>query len=268
MIEKFYKICYINSMRIDSPKKRESTYPFLNLTASLKIAAAIKDLGGVRGNVQKSILAQHLKLPEDSGVLAQRIGAAKCYNLIQGWGAYSLTEDAKKYFFPTNEKDKLLASLSFIAAPLAFSKLIERFDGQKLPNYEMLGNIIHQEASVPLSWKERAASIFVNSAESIGIVDAHGILRHGATKHANSSDTRTLPEAEDSTPNTPPSNHLISPVITSISTPSVVKEDLNVWIFSHKEKTLKLETPKDLSTSMWDKLNAYVQLLKPTDEGE
>src|ERR1044072_3490235 len=89
--------------------KREIAYPAYSLEEAVKIAEAVRDLGGARASVGKSLLAKQLKYAETGPSFVQRLAAAKCFNLIHGWGSYSLTEDAQRYFYPPREGDKAIA---------------------------------------------------------------------------------------------------------------------------------------------------------------
>lgn len=55
----------------------------------------------------------------------------------------------------------------------------------------------------------------------------------------------------------------------SITPPPVAENPLpttasTVWRF----KLIRLETPEELSSELWEKLNAYVQILKPSKTNE
>jgi hypothetical protein len=100
-----------------------------------------------------------------------------CKRLITGRGSYSLTELSKQYFFPTVENGKESAAIAILATPKAFAVLVQKFDGGKLPTAEMIGNIVHKESGIPVSKKDTVASIFIRSAQFLGVVDSNGFLR-------------------------------------------------------------------------------------------
>ncbi|HEX4119452.1 MAG TPA: hypothetical protein VH619_02395 [Verrucomicrobiae bacterium] len=240
--------------------KKESVYPLYPLDEAIKIAEAVKDMGGSRSSVSKALLAKHMHYAETGPSFVQRIASAKTYGLIDGWGAYGLTDSAKRYFYPTNDTEKQNASLHFLSTPSAFKLLIERFDGERLPPNEMLGNVLHQEAKVPTSWKDRLASMFVRGAQSIGIIDAEGILRYGANMH-NFSPAETAREH----PGDVPKIKVDAGAATS-EAPERSGPGQTVWAFRHKSgERIRLETPEDMTRELWEKLNAYVQILKPSD---
>lgn len=245
-----------NNENLSSPGKREgSAYPYMPLNQSLRLSDAVKDLGGSRSTVTKSMLASHMKENEKSANFSQRIMAAKCFGLIEGRGEYQLSENAKRYYFPVNDSDKSDAALDFLSTPPAFAELIKRFDGDKLPTRDLLANMLHKELGVPDSWKDRAAAFFANSAELVGVIDSEGFLRFNAVKHGNNlKGNIALAPAHPISRNGPePQNSSLS-----IGT--------NVWNFSHKGASVRLETPSELTKPIWEKLNAYVQFLKPLEE--
>lgn len=237
-------------------KKNLNAYPYLPIASALKVAEALKELGGARSTIPKSLLAKHLGEAEGSMQLSQRITSAKCFGLVEGHGTYSLTETAKRYFFPTSENDKASALLDVFASPPAFQDLLRRFDGDKLPGREILGNILHRELKVPESWKERVAGLFCGAAQHVGVIDSQGFLRYEAARHSAGSSTEDIPPAaEEPTPSMSSFAGILRP--KPASAPGIVQ-----WRY----KAIEVTTPENLDRALWMKLNAYVQLLEPTDE--
>jgi hypothetical protein len=180
--------------------QRGASYPYSPLQTALVVAEAVKQLGGNKTSVPKSLLASTLKEDEKSQGFAFKIASTKSFGLIEGRSAYTLTENAKRYFFPTSNTDKIEASLLFLQTPSGFAEIIKRFDGQKLPEPQMLANIFHTQLHVPESWAVRAASFFLRSAQHIGVVDEQGFLRFDAAKHIGSKES----PVDTSAPETPP----------------------------------------------------------------
>lgn len=157
--------------------KAEVAYPLYDLAEAIKIAEAVRDLGGGNAPAAKSLLAQHLQYAESGPSFFQRVTSAKAFGLIDGRGSYSLTELAKQYFYPTVENGKEAAAVKALTFPKAFAILVQKFDGGKLPSLDMIGNIIHTEADIPVSKKNTVAGIFLRSIQSIGAIDGGGFLR-------------------------------------------------------------------------------------------
>jgi hypothetical protein len=121
---------------------------------------------------------------EDSASLSQIIAASKCFSVIKGWGMFGLTDLSNQYFSPADDTEKRKAILKIIKAPSVFEKLIEKYDGSKLPANEMVANLVEREMGVPPSWKARVASLFVSALKQVNAIDAAGFIRYGAAVHA------------------------------------------------------------------------------------
>jgi hypothetical protein len=161
----------------NSEAKAEVSYPLYDLSEAVKVAEAVRDLGGGNAPVSRSLLAQHLKYAENGPSFFQRVTATKAFGLIEGRGSYSLTELAKQYFYPTVESGKEDAAVKSLTFPKAFSVLVQKFDGGKLPPIDIIGNIIHTEADIPVSKKKILAGLFLRSVQFIGAIDSGGFLR-------------------------------------------------------------------------------------------
>ena len=175
-------------------EKSGGNYPYCPLNQCLEIAEAVKALGGGKSPVSKAILASHLKEEESSQVLSFKLAATKSFGLISGRAHYSLTELSRRYFFPTGLSDRKNALLDALEYAPAFKMLVERFDGNKLPQLDILSNILHRDGSVPESWKDRAAGIFTKSASIAGALDKEGCLRVKALRDLQAARQVTLTE--------------------------------------------------------------------------
>jgi hypothetical protein len=145
------------------------SYPYHNLNTCLEIAAGVKDIGNGKKEVSRTLLAQHLKLDEKSGDFAQKLASTKCYGLIDGRSDFKLTDLSMGLYFPTKDPDrqKRSALLQAASSPGAFSALLEKYDGSKPPNQELMGNVLSQEMGIPESWKLRIANFFTKAMNSV-----------------------------------------------------------------------------------------------------
>src|SRR2546425_3900593 len=138
---------------IEESARKENSYPVFDLAVCLEFAKIVKDLGGSRNPVKKSILARQIGLAETTPSFFQRISSAKSFGIINGWGSYHLTDIGKLYFYPLTQQAAEAAKLVMLTTPAVFALIIQRFDGEKLPSNEMIGNVLHQEVGIPDSWK-------------------------------------------------------------------------------------------------------------------
>jgi len=237
------------------PSTTGAKFPLLSLQNSLQVAEAVRDAGGANTEVPKSIIASHLGSSENSGAFLQRLGSARSFGLIEGRGSYRLTDQAKRYFYPATEDDRRRAQLAFLASPPVFNEIIKRFDGNKLPAPTMLANILHREYSVSNSWKDRVASSFIKAAQIVGAIDGQNFLRYGASLHHMESPLSQSDAADTRAPTADAPR----------SQPSAVPGG-NSWLFQQEGQFVRVESSAELSPALWQKLNAYVQVLKPSSE--
>jgi hypothetical protein len=254
----------------ESAAKR-STYPYYGLRKSLEIATAVRDLGGVKTGVQKSVLAHQLGVDENSAAFKQQISAVKSFGLLEGWGTYTLTDIAKEYFYPTDDGQKRRALLKALKSPSVFAQLIDRFDGSRLPAGSLLTNVIHRDCSVTDSWAQRVAALFVGSLREAGVVDSAGFVRYDAAMHsANGVATSGESEADPVLPDAVSEAVAAGPAQRPAQVPVQVRtgsEDpnVNVWQYSAGGVRIRLETTGELPLALWKKLDQVVQVLKPLD---
>jgi len=258
-----------NEQSQNPSSKSESAYPLYALPQALNFAEAVNALGGARSEVDKSMIASQLGIEDKSASLSQRMGAAKSYGMISGRGTYSLTPLGIQYFLPTSESDKQQALLGFLRNPAAFSVLIKRFDGSKLPHNSMIGNILQKDANVPGSWKDRVAHIFINSAKFVGVIDANGFLRVRSAVQGLQNKVDVSPQENGQAGPIPESIVVASSSSSSDARALLVpspSDNSNLWNYSFGGMTVRVETPKDLKLGLWEKLNGYVQLLRPESD--
>jgi len=241
------------------------TYPYHSLALCLDVAKAVRDIGNGKQTVSKSLLASHLGVAENSGDFAQKIASSKCYGLIDGRGDFQLTELSRAIYYPTEdpERQKRLALFEALKNPGAFDELLTRYDGARVPPQELMVNILSQEMGLPGSWANRVALIFVRALEMIGAVtDNH--IRYNAEleklQKGHGAHHKTQPHASEKKRDADrsDSDQLDDPPDDDSDTVGVV-----VWKYPCHGKWLRLEAPENLTLEVWEKLNLYLQVLKP-----
>jgi hypothetical protein len=280
----------------ESAEHKDAKYPCNGYRAALKVASAVNNLGGNQAEVPKSLLAQALATA-DNATFSQLLGATKAFRLIQGRSEYTLTDLSDKIFHYTDHGERRQAELECFASPLAFRELIRRFDGKKLPSPEMMGNVLIREGNVPKSWALRVAHLFVNSAKDLELIDSGNVFRYEAELHFAASkriDTgglttesafpsgmtnqnlsqKSLPFPSAGSPATTMASAegkanfgfsahghgLTTSTTTTPSSPTTT----TAWCFPLPDgQIIRLETPEPLPRAAWEKLERYVQILKP-----
>ena len=249
----------------ESSGPKRVQYPFGSLPKGLEIGEVIKNLGGNREPVTKALVARQQRVGENSGPLQSQLGVAKAYGIIEGAGAFRLTDIGKKYFYPVDPTDKQQAHLKMLVVPVVFEKLVERYDGDELPAPANLANLLIDMA-VPESWTQRVVSFFINAAKHVGVLGDDGFLRYGAAQQdSRQNSIAPLVDELPAAPATPAARGIVSLTGTT-TTINHVQGTVNVWVFGSRDSAVKIETSKELSMGVWEKLNQYVQILKPSEE--
>ncbi|HEY3932672.1 MAG TPA: hypothetical protein VGM58_09930 [Verrucomicrobiae bacterium] len=231
-------------------------YPYTSLVPTLKIADAVKELGGARSEVSKSRLAAHFKESEKSASFLQRISSAKVFGLIVGRSDYSLSDAAKRYYSPTSDQERSNALLEFLTAPTSFREIIRLFDGEQLPKREILGNIFSEKLKVPESWKDRAAAFFENSAQFVGVIDENRILRFKATQHT---------AAAQSTPTHFVETLKINPprlMFAGGAQPKFLsdQEEHSLFLDKDKQRKFSINSPLFISRAEYDRICKWIEV--------
>ena len=128
-----------------------------------------------------------------------------------------------------------------------------------------------------MSWRNRAASFFINTAQDLGVVDAGNFLRYAAAKHSvgpvlSRSDVEAGENESDRAADVIYNDGANTVVMQAKSSPrpaAAANYGGNVWVYRDAAGgAVRLETPDTLSKTLWEKLTAYVKILEPDDQGK
>ena len=210
-----------------------------------------------------------------SNMFAQMIASAKAWGLVDGVTEIRLSDLGREYFYPTTASGTRQAELRLLTQPTAYAYIIKTFDGAELPKTPIIGNLLAKNAGVPISWKGRAAQIFVNAADELGVLDG-GVLRYQAALHMAGKPN----DSPTDEPQEPPTGwtigaaefkgtgHSFAPPIAARTSPAATLQasSSNAWVFSEGGSTVRLETPNPIPRTLWERLTRYVELLEPAED--
>lgn len=162
--------------KTDEFASQDSAYPMYAFDDAILVSKAVFDLGGARVPIKKEALARQMNYAPTGPSFVHRIAAAKCFGIIRGRGEYTLTEIGKQYFLPKSETDKSNAAVQIVSTPKPFALIFERFRGMKVPDNEILANVIHDESNVPRTWASKVVNLILRSARSAGMINVDGVL--------------------------------------------------------------------------------------------
>jgi hypothetical protein len=106
----------------------------------------------------------------------RRIVAAKLFGLLDTTQGVNLTRLALDYFKPTDDESKAAALATGMKNVVAYQKILERYSGKRLPQVDILANLIEREFNLASDAAKVCGSVFVNSAQRAGLVRGDGTL--------------------------------------------------------------------------------------------
>lgn len=121
----------------------------------------------------------------------RRTAAAKLFGLLDTTQGVNLTRLALDYFKPTDDGSKAAALGTVIKNVVAYQKILERYSEKRLPQADILANLIEREFALTPDAAKVCAAVFVNSAQQAGLVRGDGTL---STRMAEGMSSPPLPE--------------------------------------------------------------------------
>src|SRR6266436_8670572 len=106
----------------------------------------------------------------------RRIVAAKLFGLLDTTQGVNLTKLALDHFKPTDDESKAAALATGMKNVVAYQKILERYSGKRLPQVDILANLIEREFNLAPDAAKVCGTVFVNSAQRAGLVRGDGTL--------------------------------------------------------------------------------------------
>jgi hypothetical protein len=104
----------------------------------------------------------------------RRIVAAKLFGLLDTTQGVNLTKLALDYFKPTDEESKTAALATAMRNVVAYQKILERYSGKRLPQVDILANLIEREFNLASDAAKVCGTVFISSAQRAGLVASDG----------------------------------------------------------------------------------------------
>jgi hypothetical protein len=121
----------------------------------------------------------------------RRVVAAKLFGLLDTTQGVNLTKLALDYFKPTDDESKAAALATAMKNVVAYQKILERYSGKRLPQVDILANLIEREFNLASEAAKVCGGVFVNSAQRAGLVRGDGTLSTAVPERVS-----PLPSAE------------------------------------------------------------------------
>jgi hypothetical protein len=106
----------------------------------------------------------------------RRIVAAKLFGLLDTTQGVNLTKLALDYFKPTDDDSKAAALATAMKNVVAYQKILDRYSGKRLPQVDILANLIEREFNLVSDAAKLCGSVFVSSAQRAALIGDDGTL--------------------------------------------------------------------------------------------
>lgn len=159
-----------------SRRERSARYPSVPLQDAITFCRQIDELGidGLgAAQIATAMGYRNVKTNTFSG----RLSSARQFQLIVlNDQNYSLTELALRIIHPIDPAEVPHLSRQACQAPHLYSELIRHYAGKRLPEAEILGNLLMHKYQITASAKAAAAEAFLDSLRYVGLMNDQRIV--------------------------------------------------------------------------------------------
>lgn len=238
-------------------RERSTRYPGVALPDCVEMCKFIesKGLDGLpAGDIATSLGYKNIK----TNTFSARLSASRQFGLlILRDEGYSLTPLAKSILHPIDPAEMGRYYKQAFREPPIYAELIERLDGKRVPDVEILANILYHNHQITVAAKESAAEAFLATAKFAGAMGDDLILRMGSGSPVSAA--TPTPSTSISTP------ARVEPLplerrepSTSTTAASPVRIDLRLW-GEDEGKVIRVRAPESVTQESFDRL---IQALK------
>lgn len=176
-------------------KEKSALYPYYDLKESLDFTKVVQRLAG-KGMATEELLAAELGNSKTTKSFRYKISSARQFGfIVKTKEGIQITNRARQILNPVNESDiHELLKESFTLPPL-YKKLIKTYDGEQLPKIDSIANLMYTQLNIARAVKDRAAKIFINSANFAKMIDESGKL--STTEDEYPDENRTEDKLDD-----------------------------------------------------------------------
>jgi hypothetical protein len=235
------------------PKRGRSTrYPGVGLAESLKLCESIDTLG-VDGLTAAAIASALGYTNIKTNTFSARLSAARQFGLLNLTGeGYVLTSLARSILHPVEPAELPRLYRQALLKPPLYADLAERLAGKRVPDPEILGNVLYHNHQIIATAKQAAAAAFLESARFAGALGDDQVFRPEG------------PEARPASANPGAAPAAAAPGPAKAAAPrrarDEVRLDLPLWD-RDQGKTIRLRAPRSLSAASFERFVQAARLL-------
>lgn len=231
-------------------RERSTRYPGVSLSESLKLCESVDSLGldGLSAPAIASALGyKNIK----TNTFSARLSAARQFGLmVLNDEGYALTPLARTILHPVEPAELPKLYRQALVKPPLYVELIERMAGKRVPDAEILGNVLYHNHQIIATAKQQAAEAFLESARFAGALGGDQIL-HPDGPVAPAPPPVPAPLANPATPAGPAAPR---------PAPAEVRIDLQLWD-EDEGKLIRVRAPRSITAASFERLLQTFRLL-------
>ncbi len=167
--------------KVAMPDKKGSKKASTNELPMVDLAVVLDFVGKIEADGLQTLTAQEVAkrmnfASATSTPFYRRTVAAKLFGLLDTTQGVNLTKLALDFFKPTDDESKAAALATAMKNVVAYQKILERYSEKRLPQVDILANLIEREFALSSDAAKVCAGVFVNSAQRAGLVKDGGML--------------------------------------------------------------------------------------------
>ena len=156
-------------------KQRSASYPFYTINYCLDLCTKIyKSFGTYRATREQ--IADVLEV--SVGNLGQKMSSCVQYGFLdlKSKEGYVTTQLFSTWYRPVDENQKNESLNESFQNPTLYKSLILTFENNIVPPLKVLSNILFQSHNISESACEKAANVFLENANDLGLISGEGML--------------------------------------------------------------------------------------------
>ena len=234
-------------------RERSTRYPGVPLAESVELCRFIQDRGldGLTApDVATALGYKNIK----TNTFSARLSAARQFGLLvlkdEG---YTLTALARSILHPVDPDDVPRLYRQALLEPQLYSDLAAQFAEKKVPEANILGNVLYHNYQIIATAKQAAAEAFLESARFAGALGDDNVFR---------------PQGPAAVPPVAPASPVAAPTSAgpavatparARSSPGDVRIDLRLW-GADAGKSIRLRAPESITPASFDRLMQTLRL--------
>ena len=255
-----------------SKRERSTRYPGVPLAESVELCKFIESRG--LDGLTASDIAMALGYKNiKTNTFSAKLSAARQFGLLvlkdEG---YSLTTLAKSVLHPVDLGEVPRFYRQALLEPPLYHDLAEQFAEKRVPEANILGNVLYHNFQIISSAKQAAAEAFLDSARFAGALGDDHILRPGgvpapSTAAPSSQQSTTTSTGVAPGASTGSATGQLAPSKVDSGRASDVRIDLRLW--DHDQgKSIRVRAPEVITPSSFERLIQTLRLHLRIEEPE